>query len=150
MSRLPPPPSVSPVPGKSILLRVVSLKQDFPTVYKIKSKPAGPACWHFHKRILASHSSPMSQAPILDHRRAHSCTALWGLAVGSHPSVGKSLPLHPALLLGSHLFFSLSRGAPSSPLSEILSSFGLSALRLTLFPSVLHPGLQGTFHGFYR
>ena len=66
-----PPTPISPVPSKSILLRLISLKQDLPTTYQIKSELFGLAFWHFHKWILVYHSSPMSQAPILDPRWAH-------------------------------------------------------------------------------
>lgn len=60
LSLIPPTP-ISPVPSKSILLRLISLKQDLPIAYQIKSELFGLAFWHFHKWILVYHSSPMSR-----------------------------------------------------------------------------------------
>lgn len=64
------PTPISPVPSKSILLRLIFLNQPLPMAYQIKSELFGLAFWHFHKWILVYHASSMSQAPILDPRWA--------------------------------------------------------------------------------
>ena len=144
-----PPTSISPVPSKSILLRFISLKQGLPTAYQIKSELFGLAFWHFHKWILVYHSSPMSQAPILDPRWAYARP--WGSVCGhssfcwDYPSPSPSPPIRISPVPCSLC------DASSSPHSESLSSFG-RRLCLLLFPSTYHPlaWVTDTLHESYH
>lgn len=110
------PNAVSPVPQKSILLRVISLKQGSDGAlqnHNLQSQVQ--TLWR--NWILADHSSAASHAPILASGNKTTDrpprTPRGGLCLGALPSVGSPSP--SALLVEPCLFLALAVMSPPLP-----------------------------------